>query len=74
MILTLNEVVDLKKRVDESFGVQIHFHDGCGGQYFSVDRPTEELKEFIIRFFDARNLNVLFSENWEQFSAEKRKE
>lgn len=68
MILTLTEVAELKKVLLEKFSVQIHFHDGCGGQYFTVDKCTEELKEFISAFFTAKNLNAVFSENGEQFT------
>lgn len=53
MILTIFEVQNLKKEVLQKFSVQIHFHDGCGGQYFTVDQPTEELKKFVIEFFAA---------------------
>lgn len=71
MILTLIEVADLKKKIAEKFSVQIHFHDGCGGQYFTVDRLTDKLKEFIIAFFADKNLNVIFSESGEHFFVEE---
>lgn len=71
MILSLTEAANLKKEIFEKFSVQIHFHDGCGGQYFSVEKPTDEIKEYISAFFARQNLNVLFSENGERFSVEE---
>lgn len=72
MILTIFEVENLKKEVLQKFSVQIHFHDGCGGQYFTVDQPTEELKESVIEFFATRELEVVFSETGEQFRVVKK--
>ena len=72
MILTIFEVENLKKEVLQKFSVQIHFHDGCGGQYFTVDQPTEDLKEFVIEFFATRELEVVFSETGEQFRVVKK--
>ena len=71
MILTLTEVAALKKEAAEKFLQEIHFHDGCGGQYFTVDKPTEALKEFIVAFFAERKCRVRFSENGEYFSVEE---
>ena len=71
MILTLVEAAELKKKAAERFSVSIHFHDCCGGQYFTVDKLTEELKEFITAFFAEKNLRVSFSENGEHFFVEE---
>lgn len=71
MILTLLEVAALKKEAAERFSQEIHFHDGCGGQYFTVEKPTEAFKEFIVTFFAERKCRVLFSENGEYFSVEE---
>lgn len=54
MILSLYEVAELKKEIEEKFLIKIHFHDGCGGQYFTVDTPTVELKEFISSYFSKK--------------------
>lgn len=71
MILSLNDIADLKKNLYEKFSVQIHFHDSCGGQYFTLENPTDELREHITAFFAKQNMNVLFSENGEHFSVEE---
>lgn len=68
MILTLSDAVKLKNEIKEKFSTEIHFHDGCGGQHFSIDNPTEELKEFITAYFSKQNTTVRFSENGDLFS------
>jgi len=35
--LDYSDVLEMKKTVDEKFHLNVHFHDGCGGQYFSLD-------------------------------------
>ena len=69
--LTLSDVNKLKTIIKNQFDTTVHFHDCCGGQYFSIDKPTEELKEFIAAFFVEKKLNVIFSENGRQFSIEE---
>ena len=71
MILTLSEVAELKKEIAERFSVRIHFHDGCGGQYFTVDGATDELKAFLTEYFAKQKLNVRFSESVNSFSIEE---
>ncbi|MBQ7900335.1 MAG: hypothetical protein IJ365_00035 [Clostridia bacterium] len=71
MILSLNEVANFKKEIAEKFSAQIHFHDSCGGQYFTTENPTTELKEYITAFFAGRNMNVRFSNSGEHFSVEE---
>lgn len=71
MFISISDAAVLKREIAEKFSVQIHFHDGCGGQYFTIENPTEELKEYIRTFFARQNANVLFSENGEQFSVKE---
>ena len=68
MIFDLSDATALKNKIAERFSLQIHFHDCCGGQFFTVDQPTEELKEFIIEYFTEQKLKVIFSEDGRQFS------
>ena len=41
IILTLAEVIRLKEEVKKYAAVNIHFHDGCGGQYFTIDKADD---------------------------------
>ncbi len=71
MILSISDVTDLKKAITEKFSSQIHFHDGCGGQYFTVDEPTDELKSFLTEYFARQKLKVRFLKDGTHFSVEE---
>lgn len=71
MIWSITEVAALKKEIQEKFAVEIHFHDGCGGQYFTLEKPTEELKGALASFFAAKGLKAVFSESGESFVVER---
>lgn len=51
MTVSFTLAAELKNAAAEKFNSAIHFHDGCGGQFFTVDEPSEELKNFITEFF-----------------------
>ena len=67
MIISIEDVIAFKKAVDESLRDKIHFHDGCGGQYFSFDEPNEELKRFAADYFAIRQMKAVFSEDGTRF-------
>lgn len=71
MILSLSAAAELKKAVAEKFSVNVHFHDGCGGQYFSLQKPQDEIREFISNFLASKNFKAVFSENGEHFTVER---
>lgn len=71
MILSISDVTDLKKAITEKFSSQIHFHDGCGGQYFTIDEPTDGLKLFLTEYFAQRKLKVRFLKDGTHFSVEE---
>lgn len=71
MILTFNDVTELKNILEKNFSARLHFHDCCGGQYFTVDEPSDELKKFLTDYFYERKLKVNFSENGDSFSVEE---
>lgn len=71
MILTLSEASKLKKEVSDRFSTEIHFHDGCGGQYFSLDESSDELREYITEYFADKNMQAIFSEDGLHFTVEK---
>ena len=71
MILSISDAVELKRAITEKFSLQIHFHDGCGGQYFTVDELTDEMKAFLIEYFSERKLKMHFSESGDSFTVEE---
>ena len=63
MTVSMSVAAELKKTAAEKFSAKIHFHDGCGGQYFTVDKASDELKGFIAESFAAKNMRAVFSED-----------
>lgn len=69
MNLNYSDVIVMKKAVDEVFHLNVHFHDACGGQYFSLDdTPSDELVSFITDFFKKQNITVNFSSDFKTFT------
>ena len=67
-IFEYSEVLKLKAACAEHFPDHVHFHDGCGGQYFSLDKKNDRLREFISAYFDERGFKAEFSEDGEIFT------
>ena len=63
-----SSVLELKKACAERFPDHVHFHDGCGGQYFTLDERNEEIKRFIESYFDKKGMTVTFIARGTQFS------
>ena len=42
MNFSYSQVLEFKRILDEKFGVYLHFHDACGGQYFSFDEAEKD--------------------------------
>ncbi|MGN0639918.1 MAG: hypothetical protein ACI4JT_03090 [Oscillospiraceae bacterium] len=74
MTLTFTEVTELKEEASRRFSSQIHFHDGCGGQFFTLDEKNDELEKFIIAYFTERNLQAVFSGDGLHFTVKGEKE
>ena len=68
MAISITEASELKKAILENFGVTLHFHDGCGGQYFTLDERNDEIKQFVESYFDKKGMTVTFIARGTQFS------
>lgn len=71
MILSISDAAQLKKEINEQLSVSIHFHDGCGGQYFTIDETSEAVVRQITEFLLEKDLNAVFSEDGLQFTVDK---
>lgn len=71
-IFQYSEVLELKRACAEHFPDHVHFHDGCGGQYFSLDEQNDALCEFIDGYFSERGLVVEFLSGGTVFSVSKK--
>ena len=71
MFITIGEVSKLKADVKELFSAEIHFHDACGGMFFSLDEKNPALQEYLTDYFSEKNLKIHFSDDGLQFSVVK---
>lgn len=71
MILSISDAAQIKKEINEQLSVSIHFHDGCGGQYFTLEETSEAVVRQITEFLLRKDLNAVFSEDGLQFSVDK---
>lgn len=58
-----SEVLRLKAACAERFPDHVHFHDGCGGQYFNLDSKNDGLRRFICEYFDGQGMRADFFED-----------
>ena len=63
MIFSFPQVKVLKDEMQEKFGAHLHFHDRCGGQFFNLDNPTEEMKEYLNAWFAKKDCKLAWSED-----------
>ena len=68
--ISFDEVILLKKAVQARFGVNVHFHDYCSSQAFSLDEPNEALRAFIEAYFADRALRAAFNDGGTDFVLE----
>lgn len=61
-ILNLNDIIELKKLINDNFETVLHIHDTCGGQYFSTDKKSKKLQNFIKKYMASKNLKARFDE------------
>lgn len=72
MTFDYSDVLKMKKAVDEVFHLNVHFHDACGGQYFSLDeKPSDELRRFIVNYFEKLGIKVNYTNDFQIFTLEK---
>lgn len=74
MVVTYDAVLQMKQAVKEAGLPYVHFHDGCGGQYFSLDEANQALRAFLVQYYDAQGVEAVFSEDGLHFILEKREE
>ena len=62
-IIDFSEVIKLKESVKNEFNEKVHFHDACGGQYFTLEKDNENLRNFITQFMLKNGYRVRFYDN-----------
>ena len=60
MVLNLDEVIALKMELSKRFSAELHLHDSCGGQSFSLKNPSVEAQRFIEKYCRNRSMRAVF--------------
>ena len=72
MTLTLAQVIELKKYLEENAGQSVHLHDACGGQYFSLDYADEKAKKAVEDYFAPKNIEASFAVDQKGFTLKEK--
>ena len=72
-IISFDDVLKLKKACDEKFKEHVHFHDACGGQYFSLETDSDDIRDFIKDFMLKIDYKVIFDKSGLSFTLEDNK-
>ena len=67
MIISTIEIARLKKELAEKFSAELHAHDSCGGQSFSLNKGGEDIKEYVTAFFEELGVKIKFTPDNTQF-------
>ncbi len=67
--INVREMSQLKKTVSEQFTAKLHYNGSCGGQNFTMDYSSEELRCFLVEYFGEKGLSLKFSDDGLRFYA-----
>lgn len=67
MVISTIEIARLKKELAEKFSAELHSHDSCGGQSFSIDKGGEDITKYITEFFAELGAKIKFTPDGKQF-------
>ncbi len=68
--IQFEQVLALKKAVQDAFSVNVHFHDMCSYSAFSLDEPNEKIRAFIEDYFKKQNSRAVFNDSGTDFVIE----
>ena len=71
--IDFSNVIKIKNAVNEKFGEYVHFHDACGGQYFSLETDSDDIRDFIKDFMLKIDYKVIFDKSGLSFTLEDNK-
>ena len=58
-----SEALELKKYLADRGLEYVHFHDQCGGQFFSFDAADAASKNAVVELWRGKGLGVSFTED-----------
>ena len=65
--INLYDAIEFKKSIKDQFDIEVHWHDGCGGQYFELECTNNFITDFIETYFKEKNLGAIFNETKTEF-------
>ena len=65
-----SDVLKFKEECAKHFPDHVHFHDGCGGQYFSLEEKNDSLRDFICKYFEEQGFIVEFADDEQIFTVQ----
>ncbi len=68
MLLSFDDIIELKSNLLKIYNEKLHTHDTCGGQYFSLDKTNDEIENYIKQYLKKKNITPIFSEDKLSFS------
>ncbi len=66
-IVSLDDIIELRKEVLTKFNAKVHVHDTCPAQAFSLDEPNLEVCNYITEYFNKKGLRAVFSDDGVNF-------
>ena len=68
--INIVKIIELKRILSEKFGIELHMHDTCSGQYFSLENSTPDGIDYIKNYFETKKYVVFFNEENTEFYIE----
>lgn len=69
----LFDSIELKKELKTQFGINLHYHDTCSGQYFELEESNELVTDYITNYFFDKNYAVIFNDKRNMFTIKESK-
>jgi hypothetical protein len=71
MVLSMQTIIEMKKELDESFGLYLHVRDACAGQSFRFEAaPDEQALGWICDYVAKLGGSAHFYDGGKQFTVD----
>ncbi len=69
--LDFTEILEFKNIINKKYGIYLHSHDACSGQYFSFDETKNGVQQFTKEYFSVKKLLPVFADDGLSFTLER---
>lgn len=66
-MLNFYQIEELKNKMLEGDKSILHFHDACGGQYFTIENMTDKTYDIINKYLSKLNKTLIKGEDKNSF-------